>query len=287
MITPGGSGPRPGGRRRATAGDTAAAFELSDALIGVQRRQHGKHELFEHLTGPEQSWWRCCRDAVRSSDAWLNGNQADQALALIRGEDLARSDGALASAAATTLWISRALTTHDEHRARDLVNKAARGWRNAGPSAPMPDGGTSLSLERALARVDPDLRGRTAALLAVLDGAGREPGQAMAAISVLMLAGVRPGSRTVCMPVTLTAARDGEVIGVAGRITVRTFPGGPAGLFPIPARCWRSRDLTATSIRPSTSPGDSRPEDGPGDDAYCGGSAWTPGSGPGPSTATR
>jgi hypothetical protein len=54
----------------------------------VQRRQHGKHGLFEHLTGPEQLWWRCCGGAVRSSDAWLNGNQADQALALIRGEDL-------------------------------------------------------------------------------------------------------------------------------------------------------------------------------------------------------
>jgi len=221
-----------GSRRRETVDETVV---VSDALLAVQRRQSGKHALFERLTGPEQLWWRCCGSAVRSSSTWLSSRQAEQLLALIRGEDLARSDGATAAAATAALSLSQALTILDEEAARDLVNAAADGWRSARPAAVMPRTQPPLAIDRALARVAPTLRIRAAALLAGLDDASQDLGQAMSAISILLLAGPEPRGHTVRIPVALTGTRPGDVIGVGGRLEVRTVPGGPTGLFPDPS----------------------------------------------------
>jgi hypothetical protein len=219
-------------RRRETVDETILA---NDALLAVQRRQFGKHALFERLTGPEQLWWRSCGSAARSSGGWPSGRQAEQLLALIRGEDLAHSDGAAAAAAAAVLSLSQALTIPDEGDARDLVNAAADDWRSACPAVVMPRTQPPLAVDRALARVVPSLRSRAAALLAGLDSAGQDPGQAMSAISILLMAGAEPQGRTVRSSVALTGTRSDDVIGVGGRLEVRTVPGGPAGLYPDPS----------------------------------------------------
>jgi hypothetical protein len=221
-------------RRRRNSTDATAITELGDAFTALHRRHRGKHALFERLTGPEQLWWRCCADAVRSRSAWLYGDQAEQCMALISGEDLARGDRTVTSAAAATLRMSRALAITDEEVALDLARQAAGSWRSAGAPAPV-SAGLPLPRERALASVYPGLRGRVERLLAVLDRSDREPGNALATISVLMLAGAQPAGRTVRMPIALTATYAGQVIGVAGTLRLCAFPGGPAGLFPDPS----------------------------------------------------
>ncbi|HXL93590.1 MAG TPA: WD40 repeat domain-containing protein [Streptosporangiaceae bacterium] len=226
-----------------------AFAELADLLAQFQDRQLRKLSVFDQLTGARQLWWRCCEDAVRFRPGWLDQRQASEAMAIIRSGAPAHNTGAIAQAADATVGISRALAQPGPPgtaKMADLAASAAAVWRPAWSALPMPIDGHVFSAENALTAVHPELKGPVRALLSTLRDPQRDRGEAMVAISALMLAGAPARQRSVDVPVVLVDRRqDGAEEGIPGRLEVSEFPHGPAGLFPDPSIMRIQRTNTA------------------------------------------
>ena len=222
-----------------------ARTELADILA---ERKLEEQQKFEKITGPRQSnagprqplWWWCCWDAVRGRHGWLGSGDHDAALDLIRARE-PRSSG-MARAAQSVSWISHALSADSGPAGsgqpgalRDLAARAAGNWSvSRGIAIPADTG--SFPAGAALAAVSPPLRDRVRAVLACLDDVAGDPGQAMVAISALLLAADQPpASRPVGVRVVLgERRRTGETRGVTGTLELLSLPSGPVGLFPDP-----------------------------------------------------
>jgi WD40 repeat protein len=242
---------------------TPVSAEFSDVLAQYRKRQLGEFDVFQRLTGSEQFWWRRCREAACPGTSPLSQPEADMALEVLRRGEPPESRSTVADAAAAAIWVSRALA-RDKHvagNARAVLSPAAGGndglgelvisaaavWDSDGPAMPMPRGGTPVSLEKAVALVQPDMRDRIRRLLGSLEEPVLSRGQAMVVVSALLLAGVRLDTRpAVRVRVILASPRQDRkgLHGVTGVLDVRELPGGPGGLFPDPSalRIYRTND---------------------------------------------
>ena len=192
------------GRRRAEASaprqSVPARTELSDAFADPTV---GNHQLFGQLTGTReqlQLWWRSCREAVQSQPGWLHHADHNRALALIHSEEPIQSLGAISRAAEAVDMISQALAGGDpradvgQHKStlERFTAGAASCWADS-LAIHSPKEGTAFQAEAALARVNPELRDKVRRLLACLNTPDSDRGQAMTAITALLLA--RQGSK--------------------------------------------------------------------------------------------
>ena len=82
-----------------------AITELSRELSG---NKPSRVQLFEKLTGSEQLWWRCCREAVQIQPYWLLDDDRERALQVISGMEPPRSRVVSRAATAADL-VCRAL----------------------------------------------------------------------------------------------------------------------------------------------------------------------------------
>lgn len=229
------------GRRAQSPGTSArpwsAIIELEEALAGGKSRSI---QLYERLTGSEQLWWRCCRDAAQSQPYWLQHGDHDKALQVISDTELVASRGVVARAAEAADLVCRALVApvgpaRPASALSEAVAQAADCW-DSSPAVLMTEEPVSTP-ELAAASAHPALRDRVRQVLACLDNVSTDAGQAMVAICALLLAAEQPDAgRTVRVPVVF--ARPGEQPaasrGVAGTLELREFPPGPPGLFPDP-----------------------------------------------------
>lgn len=229
---------------------TELAGILADGELGQWQR-------FEKVTGLQQEstssgrqkrvpvteplWWRCCREAVRGQGDWLRGADHDAALALIQREE-PRYSG-IARAARSASCISQALAAgaglgesgQPGEVLRDLVARAAGCWSGT-RVASIPADAAGFQTDAALDSVSPGLPDRVQVVLACLAGAAGDPGQAMAAISALLLGADQPRtSRPVRIPVVLgERQRSGGTRGATGKLELLSLQSGPVGLFPDP-----------------------------------------------------
>jgi WD40 repeat protein len=209
--------------------------ELSRELSGDKR---GGVQLFGKLTGSEQLWWRCCREAAQMQPYWLLDDDHDRALQVISSMEPARSRGVVSRAATAADLVCRALA-EPASRARppvalnDVVKQAAGCW-DGSPSLLIPEG-KRFALEAAETSAVPHLRDQLRRVLVCLDNVTGDVRQAMVAICALLLAADEPDLGRV-VRVRVVFARPGESSrkGVAGTLELREFPPGPAGLFPDP-----------------------------------------------------
>ena len=213
-----------------------AITELGEALAGGKV---GSLQLFEKLTGNEQLWWRCCRDAARSQPYWLLYGDHDKALQVISDTELVASRGVVSRAAEAADLVCRALAAPagpawPASALSEVVARAADCW--GGSPAVIMTEEPMFTPEKAVASAVPSLRDRVREVLSCLDNVGTDAGRAMVAICALLLAADQPDAgRVVRVPVVF--ARPGErpvaSKGVAGTLELREFPPGP-GLFPDP-----------------------------------------------------
>jgi WD40 repeat protein len=223
----------PGLRERGQA--WSAITELEQVLV---TGKPGGLQLHEKLTGGEQLWWRCCRDAVQSRPYWPRHADHDRALQVISGSELVASRGAVSRAAEAADLMCRALTEPAEPNGppgtlSEIITRAADRWD--GSPIVLPAKQPVFAPDKAVASASPALQGRVGEVLACLDNIGANAGQAMAAICALLLAAERPdASRVAAVPVVFArpGARSPASRGVAGILELREFPPGPAGLFP-------------------------------------------------------
>jgi len=199
---------------------------------------------------PVRRWWRCCRDAAQSQPYWLQHGDHDKALHVIIDTELVASRGVVSRAAEAADLVCRALAApagpaRPAGVLSEAVAQAADCWDSSAAvlmtEEPVP------APEMAAASAHPALRERVRQVLACLDNVSTDAGQAMVAISVLLLAAEQPDAgRAVKVPVVF--ARPGErpeaSRGVAGTLELREFLPGPPGLFPDP-RGMRNRHADA------------------------------------------
>jgi WD40 repeat protein len=227
-----------GGRARNPRTDVprwSAITELSRELSGDKP---GSLQLFGKLTGSEQLWWRCCRDAAQIQPYWLLDGDHDKALQVISDTELAPSRGVVSRAARAADLVCRALA-EPASRARppvalsDVVKQAADCWD--GSPALLVTEEKSFTREAAETSAVPHLRDQLRRVLECLDNVTGDVRQAMVAICALLLAADQPDPGRV-VRVRVVFARPGESSrkGVAGTLELREFPPGPAGLFPDP-----------------------------------------------------
>jgi WD40 repeat protein len=227
-----------GGRRRNPGTDVppwSAITELSRELSG---ENPGGLQLFEKLTGSDQLWWRCCRDASQLQPYWLLDGDHDKALEVISDTEQPRSRGVVSRAARAADLVCRALV-EPTGRARpasalsDVVKQAGDCW-DGSPALLIPEG-SSFTREAAETSAVPHLRDQLRRVLGCLDDITGDVRQAMVAICALLLAASQPDPGRV-VRVRVVFARPGEYSrkGVAGTLELREFPPGPAGLFPDP-----------------------------------------------------
>lgn len=233
--------PGASGRAQSAIGELSNAIADGD-LAGLQ--------LFEKLTGTEQLWWRCCRDAAQSQPSWVLYGDHDKALQVIRDTEFVASRGAISRAAETVDLICQALAARagDAHPASPLTEVIARAadcWN--GCPAVLTAGETGFKPQASAACVVPYLQDRVKQILACLDSVSTDARQAMTAICTLLLAAERAHTgRVVAVPVVFARPGDRSATarGVAGILELREFPFGPAGLFPDP-RGMRNRRADA------------------------------------------
>lgn len=228
-----GRGWRPGTSRE----PPTAITELSRALAAGRP---GGLQLFEKLTGNEQLWWRCCRDAVQSQPLWSQYPDRDRALALIRDTELVASRGAVSRAVEAVDFICQALALAADAASptaqlRELVARAAASWDDS--PAVLMAGATGFTPQAAALSAVPDLRDQVTKVLECLEKVSSDRGQALAAICTLLLAADQPDTgRVVRVPVVLarTSEKQASSGGVTGTLELREFSPGPSGLFPDP-----------------------------------------------------
>jgi WD40 repeat protein len=229
----------PGGRARNLRTGVppwSAITELSGALA---EEELGSLQLFEKLTGSEQLWWRCCRDAARVQPYWLLDGDHDRALRVISDTELVASRGAVSRAAEAADLVCRALAApagpaRSAATLREVVARAADCW-DGSPAVLVP-GEASFTPETAAASAAPHLQVQIGRVLACLDNVTTDARQAMVAVCALLLAADQPGpGRVVRVPVVFARPGDRTSKGVAGTLELREFPPGPAGLFPDPS----------------------------------------------------
>jgi WD40 repeat protein len=203
------------------------------ALAELSEGKRTDTRLFAQLTGSEQLWWRCCRDAAQVRPDWLAGEDHRRALKLIGDMELLDSGQAVSRAAKAADLACRALTAPP---GADV----GHAWDGALAVLPPPDE-ARFARAAAVASAVPQLRDRLGEVLDRLSCAATDGGQAMAAVCALLLAAAHPDRgravsvRVVCVPV---GGRPSP--GVTGTLELREFPPGPPGLFPDP-RAMRDR----------------------------------------------
>ncbi len=231
---------RPDGQARTprTSGQPWSAItELGDALAD---EKVGSLQLFEKLTGNEQLWWRCCREAAQAQPYWLLHDHHDKAFQVIRDTELVLSRGAVSRAAEAADLVCRALAAPDDparpaSALTEVVARAADCWD--GSPAVLTAGGSAFTPGTAAASVAPRLRDRAREVLACLDSVSGDVRQAMVAICTLLLAADQPDAgRVASVPVVFARPGDRPAAprGVAGTLELRELPPGPVGLFPDP-----------------------------------------------------
>jgi hypothetical protein len=195
-------------------------------------------QLFGKLTGSEQLWWRCCRQAAQIQPYWLLDEDHGRALQVISSMEHPRSRGVVSRAAAAADLVCRALA-EPASRARSapalsyVVRRAADCWDDS-PALLIPEG-KSFTREAAETSAIPHLRDQLRRVLECLDNISGDVRQAMVAICALLLVADQPDPGRV-VPVRVVFARPGESSrkGVTGILELWEFPPGPAGLFPDP-----------------------------------------------------
>ena len=228
----------PGGRARNLGTGAPPAPAISELSMVLSERTIGSLQLFEKLTGSEQLWWRCCRDAIRVQPSWLLDGDHDKALQVISDTELAASRGAVSRAALAADLVCRALAAPSgptyAATLREVAARAADHWD--GSLAVLMPGGASFAPEAAAASAVPHLQDRLRQVLACLDRVTTDARQAMVAICALLLAADQRGpDRVVSVPVVFARPGERSSRGVAGTLELREFPSGPAGLFPDPS----------------------------------------------------
>ena len=108
-------------------------------------RSSGSLQLFEKLTGSEQLWWRCCRDAAQIQPYWLLDGDHDKALQVISDTELVLSRGVVSRAARAADLVCRALAepasrTRPLPALSDVVKRAADCW-DGSPALLIPERG--------------------------------------------------------------------------------------------------------------------------------------------------
>ena len=210
--------------------------ELSSDLALYQAGRLRPLQLYQRLTGPRQTWWKYCQDAARGTVAQLGDEELSPAFEVVSRQEPAQGAGAVTGGVQAVYAVSRALALDGDGTGdqRNLVSEAASRWRD-GPAAPAPAHGPPFSAAAALAWVPLRFQDRTRSVLSLLDHSQHDVGEAMVAISALMLAGAQPSTRSaVEVRVVLAVRQEGRVDGVTARLKMRELPGGPAGLFPDP-----------------------------------------------------
>ena len=211
------------------------------AITGLSRELSGEPgglQLFEKLTGSEQLWWRCCRDAAQIQPYWLLDGDHDKALQVISDTEHPQSRGVISDAARAADLVCRALaepasSARPAPALSDLVNHAANCW-DGSPALLIPEG-NSFTPEIAETSAVPHLRDQLRRVLECLDNITGDVGQAMVAICALLLAADQPDpGRVVRVRVVFARPVGSSRKGVAGALELREFPPGPAGLFPDP-----------------------------------------------------
>jgi WD40 repeat protein len=226
-----------GGRARNPGTGAPPSPAISELRVVLTERRIGSLQLFEKLTGSQQLWWRCCRDAARVQPSWLLDSDHYEALQVISDTELAASQGAVSRAALAADLVCRALAAPPgPARAatlREVAARAADQWH--GSLAVLTPGGASFAPETAAASAVPHLQDRLRQVLACLDSVTTDARQAMVAICALLLAADQRGpDRVVSVPVVFARPGERPSRGVAGTLELREFPSGPAGLFPDP-----------------------------------------------------
>jgi hypothetical protein len=227
----------PGGRARDLGTGAPSGPAISELSVVLTERKIGSLQLFEKLTGSEQLWWRCCRDAARVQPSWLLGGDHDKALQVISDTELTASRGAVSHAALAVDLVCRALAAPPGPICAATLREVARAadhWD--GSLAVLMPGGASFAPETAAASAVPHLQDRLRQVLACLDSITTDARQAMVAICALLLAADQRGpDRVVSVPVVFARPGERSSRGVAGTLELREFPSGPAGLFPDPS----------------------------------------------------
>jgi WD40 repeat protein len=226
-------GRAPGGRARNLGTGAPPCPAISELSTVLTERKIGSLQLFEKLTGSEQLWWRCCRDAAGVQPSWLLDGDHDKAIQVISDTELTASRGAVSRAALAADLVCRALTAPPA-TLREVAARAADHWD--GSLAVLMPGGASFAPETAAASAVPHLQDRLRRVLACLDSVTTDARQAMVAICALLLAADQRGpDRVVSVPVVFARPGERSSRGVAGTLELREFPSGPAGLFPDPS----------------------------------------------------
>ena len=206
--------------------------ELGAALTAYSARRIPSTEVYAKLTGKDQLWWRCCREAVHAKPFWLLGDDHEVAFRLITDGELRDSPGVVSDVAMAADLVCLLLAAPASASTQAQAAQAAKCWN--GNLAVITPGVAGFDLDAAVASAVPNLRERLKQVMVDLPDVTTNTEQAMVAICALLLAAKKPDSgRVVSIP--LVFAQPGKSSsGVTGVLELRELAPGPAGLFPDP-----------------------------------------------------